>query len=509
MAKISVKQIKCPCCGSSLSLKDEGYGEVKCNYCNAIVFISREDTKDGSGNITVYNEADHKELAHLSLPLGWDVVNTFIDYNRSTLQKPYTFGFDVVNAMGASIHIESGVAYFIQGPVLTSHDQLPYTYQKDFETVDQFINELMNEYGKIENKKVKFIEELDVPIEKYNKKKEFERIKKYYEEECRKEEMKAGQKMNILGIYGDSACRCYEVGKDIIVVYTTVGGRCGSYMLGGLPNINMESISNGINNLMSGIGNFINNTNNNSGGNLLNKMADKGLLGGMLGKKYKSNEEPKKEEVKEPPKEEIKEAKKEEKVIKENTSDVLIGQMKHPGQMEFLDWRSEAVFILKTNKEDYKNIYKKAFKQICSSFEISNQVLNEYSQLQMQMENNINQKNQMEAQAQYQHGQALINLGQQRMAANQSYVESMMARSNRQYEAQRSSYNSRMEAQDRMRDKRTEAILGVNTFIRPDGKEVEVPVSADTAWINGKGEIVGGSAGFNPGSGWTQMDKKY
>ena len=127
----------------------------------------------------------------------------------------------------------------------------------------------------------------------------------------------------------------------------------------------------------------------------------------------------------------------------------------------------------------------------------------------MQMENAINQKNQMAFQQQYQNGQNLINLGQQRMAANQRYVEGMMDRSNRQYQSNRDSYNSRMAAQDRMRDKRTEATLGVNTFIKPDGKEVEVPVSADTAWINGKGEIVGGSAGFNPGSGWTQMDKKY
>ena len=495
MSKITVKQIKCPCCGSSLSLKDEGYGETKCSYCNAIVFVSREDTNE-KGDMNIYNIGDNKPLGKINIPLGWDITNTFIDYNRSTLQKPYAFGFDLSNNMGSEIFVESGPSYFIQGPVLTRNEQIPYTFQKEFETVDKFIDELADAYAKVENKKVKFIEELDLPVEKFNKKKAFEKTKSYYENICRNEEMKAGSKMSILGIYGESSCRVYEMGKDALVIYTRVIGRHGSYMLGGISNIGA-----GISNLMSGIGNMISNTtSNNNGGNILNKMADKGLLGGMLGKKLKTNNQ---EEVKVEPKEEIKVEPKEE------SSDSMFGNMKHPGQMEFLEWQTTPVFMLITSKDNYKEIYKKAFKQICSSYEVSREILTEYDNLKNQMENNINQNNQARAQAEYQHGQSLINMGAQRMAANQSYVESMMARSNRQYESQRSSYNSRMEAQDRMRDKRTEAILGVNTFIKPDGKEVEVPVSADTAWINGKGEIIGGSAGFDPGSGWTKMDKKY
>ena len=179
------------------------------------------------------------------------------------------------------------------------------------------------------------------------------------------------------------------------------------------------------------------------------------------------------------------------------------------GSSDILEWQSDPIFLLITSKDEYKTLVNKAFKQVCSTFRLSQEVESEYAYLKQQMEMNNQQNLNMKAQAQYQHGQQLIDIGRQRSAANQNYINSMMERSNRQFESNRSSYNSRMEAQDRMRDKRTEAILGVNTYIKPDGKEVEVPVGADTAWINGKGEIVGGSAGFNPGSGWTQMDKKY
>ena len=131
MSKITVKQIKCPCCGSSLSLKDEGYGETKCSYCNAIVFVSREDTNE-KGDMNIYNIGDNKPLGKINIPLGWDITNTFIDYNRSTLQKPYAFGFDLSNNMGSEIFVESGPSYFIQGPVLTRNEQIPYTFQKEY-----------------------------------------------------------------------------------------------------------------------------------------------------------------------------------------------------------------------------------------------------------------------------------------------------------------------------------------------------------------------------------------
>jgi len=446
MAKIKVKEMKCPCCGAALSLKDQGYGETKCTYCNAIVFISREDTNDG--NITVYNKQDNKPIAYINIPLNWDVTNTFVNYNKSTIGIPYALGFDLENTLGDLIHVETGNSFAINGPVSWVDRQTPHTIQKDFIPVRNFLAEFMKDFSRNTKTNFKFLESLDIPIDDYDPEKDFENTRKYYQEYI---DYQGRGMFSIVGLYCESACCAYEMKDKIVVAYSRVYG-C-KYKLNSMPNL-------------GGFGN---------------------LLGGLFGGNQQAQQTG----------------------PEENDSKYMFGNLNHPGQGENLEWETGPVFLLLTTKDNYKKLYKKAFKQICNSFCISREVENEYNQIKMQYNQEANGMFQQQAQAQYQNGQNLINLGAQRMAANQSYVDSMMARSNRQYEQQRSSYNSRMAAQDRMRDKRTEAILGVNTYIKPDGKEVEVPVSADTAWINGKGEIIGGSAGFNPGSGWTQLDKKY
>ena len=493
MAKISVKKVACPCCGANLTLKDLGYGQVECEFCHAIVFINREDSKDG--NYTIHNEVDGKPLAYISIPLGWDVLNTFTDYSKSTLYIPYSLGFDLENHMGSIMHIETGNSFINQGSFLSSYaGQVGHTMQMPFMPVDDYLDTYMLDFAKNNKVNIKFKEEIDVPIDKYDRQKEFEQFRVDQTNKLNNQAASYGKSINIKAMYCDSACRVYECDDKIVVAYTKVFGY--KYGLGvGLPN--MDGLIQGI----TGLFNKGKEKVANSDSSILNKMADSGLLGGKLGKKYKSSNKETKEEK-------VKEEVKEEKIEKEEENGISFGNM-NLGASDIVEWQSEPIFLLITSKDEYKTLVKKAYKQVCSSFRLSQEVQSEYAMLTQQMEANNQQTLNMKAQAQYQHGQQLIDIGRQRSAANQNYINSMMERSNRQFESNRSSYNSRMDAQDRMRDKRTEAILGVNTYIKPDGKEVEVPVGADTAWINGKGEIVGGSAGFNPGSGWTQMDKKY
>lgn len=53
----------------------------------------------------------------------------------------------------------------------------------------------------------------------------------------------------------------------------------------------------------------------------------------------------------------------------------------------------------------------------------------------------------------------------------------------------------------------SEAIRGVNTFVTSDGREVELSVHSDVAYENQAGDVVGGSAGFDPGADWTQIPR--
>ena len=512
MAKISIKESKCPCCGASIELKDNGYGETKCKYCNAIVFISREDTNDGF--ITIKNKADGKPISYISIPLNWDITDSYIDYNKSTLRIPYAIGFNLENTSGDLIHVESGNSFEINGGVAWVNRQTPRTIQEEFMPVEQYLDEYIKSYDGSMNNEFKFIEDLDIPIDNYNAKDDFERTKKLYEERLKSECAKLNTKFILAGMYSKCGCRAYEVGDKVFVVYTKVHGwKTRLAFIPELPNLaeGLSNLTQGLGNLMGNISNKVNNTTTNSNGNILNKMADSGLLGGMLGKKFKSQnnqkpvEEVKTEPVTIPNTEPIKEEKEE---VVEQTDPNMIGNMNHPGQGEVLEWQSTPIFVLVTTKDNYKNLYKKAYQQVCSSFRFSEEVEREYQQLTAQYEQEAQAMYNEQAAAQKAHGDALIQMGQQRMQANYAYIDSMRARSNAQYESNRASYNSRMAAQDRMRDARTEATLGVNTYIKPDGKEVQVPVSADTAWINGKGEIVGGSVGFDPGSGWTKLERK-
>lgn len=53
----------------------------------------------------------------------------------------------------------------------------------------------------------------------------------------------------------------------------------------------------------------------------------------------------------------------------------------------------------------------------------------------------------------------------------------------------------------------SEAIRGVNTFMTSDGREVELDVSADRAYENQAGDVIGGSGGFDPGADWNEIPR--
>ena len=54
----------------------------------------------------------------------------------------------------------------------------------------------------------------------------------------------------------------------------------------------------------------------------------------------------------------------------------------------------------------------------------------------------------------------------------------------------------------------SDAMRGVNTWVRPDGTEVETSMASGRAWTNAAGDVVGGSGGFDPGAGWTELHQR-
>lgn len=76
------------------------------------------------------------------------------------------------------------------------------------------------------------------------------------------------------------------------------------------------------------------------------------------------------------------------------------------------------------------------------------------------------------------------------------------------------SYRQRSESQDRISQKFSEYIRGVDTYKNPyEGRPVQLPSGYREAWVNGRGEyILSNDAGFNPNAGdtteWRRMDRR-
>lgn len=461
MSEVKVKSINCPVCGAPLELKDNGYGDTECQYCHALLFLSRDDTTE-EGFIEATNNG--RSLAFFQMPIGWDITNTRVEGSNPTIMVPYLFTIELENNMNSIIHIQSGEGFHEDGPISYINRQARFTNQRDFVSVKDYIDNIVESYARNNDYEITNVEQRELPIGEHDKKKDYEKYLNKTKEEMQRQSNMYGCPLDLVGCYKDSDCRVYSLeGKDKkkVAFYTSVEGNKVLMTL-------MAGLNSNINNLFGGFG---------------------GMFGGMMGANQLQNNASQSAENIE--------------------GDFGFGNLNKPGQGEILEWRSDTLFMLVSSEEEFENVYEKAFKDICSTFELSEMLLAEYASMKAEMEQINNTQYANEQMQQQQYLNTLDRMSKQISRNAQANMEAMMARSNKQYEAQRASYNSRMAAQDRMRDKRSEAIRGVNTYIRPDGKEVEVPVSADTAWINEKGDIVGGTPGFNPGYGWTQMEKKY
>ena len=60
---------------------------------------------------------------------------------------------------------------------------------------------------------------------------------------------------------------------------------------------------------------------------------------------------------------------------------------------------------------------------------------------------------------------------------------------------------------DRISRMQSEAIRGVNTYMREDGSTVEVSVDYDHAYTNKLGDTLATNSSFEPGGNWNPMTK--
>ena len=148
----------------------------------------------------------------------------------------------------------------------------------------------------------------------------------------------------------------------------------------------------------------------------------------------------------------------------------------------------------------------KVFLQFVKSIEPDSQLAQrENAFIQQKLQNVMQEAANSQAMAQQMHMQTL---------QMQQQTSQMIARNSAQTSAGiMDSWNKRQAAQTRMSNNYSEAIRGVNSYVTPAGKTVEVGVIADHAYQNQYGDIIGVSGNAPDNAtlndlNWTELTKK-
>ncbi|MBR3315692.1 MAG: hypothetical protein IKG18_16330 [Atopobiaceae bacterium] len=172
-------------------------------------------------------------------------------------------------------------------------------------------------------------------------------------------------------------------------------------------------------------------------------------------------------------------------------------------------WDVAGIAVLFAPVRTFDRLYQQAFVPLVSDFELHEELISlaetDARQDAAAMQQATNQQiSRMNAQT-----QAALAADRQRQAAFDAQLASWHAQSDAHHAAFRERTNAefRGSGTDGGVGDWSEAIRGVNTFVTSDGREVELDVSADRAYENQAGDVIGGSGGFDPGADWTEIPR--
>ena len=171
-------------------------------------------------------------------------------------------------------------------------------------------------------------------------------------------------------------------------------------------------------------------------------------------------------------------------------------------------WDVYATHMLTSAPDRFEERYANAFLPLVQTFEvhadIQNLMLNSKRQEAAQVQAATNQQ----IHAMNMQTQATLDAARQASAAHSAMVDDYLRQSDAHHQAFRERTNAQFNTgYGSGSPDYSEAIRGVNTFRTSDGREVELDVSADRAYENQAGDVIGGSGGFDPGADWTEIPR--
>lgn len=445
--------LKCPSCGAPL--EDDGDDSFTCEYCGSTIRVRRRDV-DPDGATSICDGAG-QPLLHARIPFGWRVTSAVKECGATGSAYPVSVRAELAGEHGEFIRYRSGEGFSDMDPVMRMGNPSGIAVNiRPFQTPAVYLDSLAMAYCANTPGQLSFVEQRPMPlIEPLNIAEGRQRMQALAQNEINMQST-SSMAFNLDDIFFDGCTRVYRVAGNgaalMMALATCVEGFKVTPSVGGMG--------------MGGL---------NLGG----------LLGGLLGGKGSSRGQT-------------------------AGGQQPFGQRNGYGVgKQVIEWKSRHLFLLQTPEDVFEQAYLTAFTDFCSTLRVDASVLSEAEarhnddilRAQAATRANIDQQNR--AFQSYQQAHAA------QVAAFDSYNKAWWDRTNSSDAARRSSYQSRLASEDRTREKFSEATRGVNTYSRTDGSEVELSVGSDTAWQSDGGTVVGGSRGFDPGAGWTQLQRRY
>lgn len=172
-------------------------------------------------------------------------------------------------------------------------------------------------------------------------------------------------------------------------------------------------------------------------------------------------------------------------------------------------WDVSGIATLYASSSHFDKAYSEAFVPFVTSFRLHDDIQNLAAADARQEAAAVQQATNIQIQQMNMQHQAMQAAARQMQAAADARFEAWQRQSDEHHAAFRERTNADFrDSGGSGAGDWSEAIRGVNTYVTSDGREVQLDVSADRAYENQSGDVIGASGGFEPGADWTEIPRK-
>jgi len=455
---IQLTDLKCPNCGSPINLPD-GADVIHCNACGSNIHVTRRNVMNqgvsADGTTPVVDKYTHQTIAHVKVCDGWRLLPGQLSYENPSYTYPMKVHVTLMGPNGALLMYAPGESFSQVGSFF--QDKLPndpFVTYRDFVAPAAYLDQFANAMFSSRANSIKLVGVAEMPVRGGVDRQVFtQRLQTQLQQECARNSAHGVIAMAD-GVFFDAPCRVYEIAmKDgslqRFAIATHIEGRKSHVSAPGMMTSPLGLL-----------------------GGLLGSAFGGGGFGGMGG-----NDTP-------------------------DRSGTGFGQLASTG---VLDWGSRHLFMLQAPADSFDEAWANGYVDLCSSFYLDQSIVQQITDYQQQIIRAKQQETDQAINAMNQQFQAMQAANAARQAAFDRQLDSWWANSNADHaQVMSSGSGSGYSAADKW----SEAIRGVNTYMRPDGSEVELSVGSDRGWISQGGTVIGTSGSFEPGADWTELDRK-